>query len=228
MPRLLLFVLLLCAGCARLAEVGRAPEFSPPSGNEGRFAGDDYPTPSGAGGQVDGKMASLWTGAKKSLFGDRRAGHRGDILTVVIQIDDSAQINNTSGRSRAGSDKMGIPGLLGIPQRINRHLPSGASMADAIDTNSSSSYQGNGSIQRNEKVTLRIAATVIEELTNGILRLAGTQEVRVNNELRELTVTGYVRPEDISRQNEVTYDKIAGARISYGGRGQITDVQQPR
>ena len=107
-------------------------------------------------------------------------------------------------------------------------MPTGATMAEAVSTNSASSYQGSGTIQRNEKLTLRVAATVIEELANGILRLAGTQEVRVNNELRELTVTGYVRPEDITRQNEVTYDKIAGARISYGGRGQITDVQQPR
>ena len=224
--------LLLCAvavaGCARLGEVGKAPDFSPPVGNDGRFATADYPMPDTPPSAGSAETASLWSGERKSLFGDRRAGHRGDILTVVIQIDDSAQMSNTSGRTRAGSDKMGIPSLFGIPQRIDRHLPTGATMAEAVSTNSASSYQGSGTIQRNEKLTLRVAATVIEELANGILRLAGTQEVRVNNELRELTVTGYVRPEDITRQNEVTYDKIAGARISYGGRGQITDVQQPR
>lgn len=221
-------LLLTClTACTRLAEVGKAPEFSPESGTDGRFVGD-YPMPDGKPAPAGVGMASLWSGERRSLFGDRRAGHRGDILTVVIQIDDSAQISNTTGRSRAGSDKMSLPGLFGLPQRVDRHLPAGASMAEAVDTSSASSYQGSGTIQRNEKLTLRIAATVIEELPNGILRLAGTQEVRVNSELRDLTVTGYVRPEDITRQNEVGYDKIAGARISYGGRGQITDVQQPR
>ena len=83
-------------------------------------------------------------------------------------------------------------------------------------------------MQRREKLTLRVAATVVEVLQNGVLKIQGSQEVRVNFELRELLVTGYVRPEDITRQNEITYDKIAAARISYGGRGQITDVQQPR
>ena len=101
-------------------------------------------------------------------------------------------------------------------------------MADAYNTKSTSSYQGDGSVRRKEKLTLRVAATITEVLPNGVLRIQGSQEVRVNYEIRELIVTGFVRPEDISRQNEITYDKIAGARISYGGRGQITDVQQPR
>ena len=101
-------------------------------------------------------------------------------------------------------------------------------MADAAEITSSSRYQGEGSVARQERLTLRIAATVVEDLPNGVLRIEGQQEVRVNFELRELILTGYVRPVDISRQNEITYDKIAGARISYGGRGQITDVQQPR
>ena len=121
-----------------------------------------------------------------------------------------------------------MPSLFGIPQAIDSVLPDGASSAEAVATKSSSTYSGDGSVARNEKLTLRVAATVVEELPNGVLRIEGQQEVRVNFELRELLVTGFVRPIDISRQNEITYDKIAGARISYGGRGQITDVQQPR
>ena len=97
-----------------------------------------------------------------------------------------------------------------------------------MSTNSSSDSAGDGSVKRREKLTLRVAATVVEVLPNGVLEIQGTQEVRVNFELRELLVTGYVRPSDVSRQNEITYDKIASARISYGGRGQISDVQQPR
>ena len=225
---LLCLVLLPAVACGRLGDVGRAPAFTPMAGSDEQHAMYSVSMPRTTDPHAATERASLWTGERKSLFGDRRAGHRGDIVTVVVQIDDKAEISNTSGRSRAGSESMGIPSLLGIPQRIDRHLPSGASMANAVSTNGNSSYKGTGSVQRNEKLTLRIAATVVEELPNGVLHLQGSQEVRVNNELRDLIVTGYVRAEDITRQNEITYDKMAGARISYGGRGQITDVQQPR
>jgi flagellar L-ring protein precursor FlgH len=121
----------------------------------------------------------------------------------------------------------GLPEAFGIPQRLDEKLPEGASMADAFEMSSSSTFDGSGSVERQEQLTLRIAATVVEELPNGVLRIEGQQEVRVNYELRELIITGFARPIDISRQNEITYDKIAGARISYGGRGRISDVQQP-
>ncbi|SPH23441.1 Flagellar L-ring protein [Defluviimonas aquaemixtae] len=223
-----LIAALALAGCQRLENVGKAPDFTPveTGGEYFAMASPGLPATAAASQATDG--ASLWSGARGSLLGDRRAGHRGDILTVVIEIDDKAEISNSSGRSRAGSDSMGIPDLFGIPQRLDRNFPEGASMANAVSTASSSSYQGDGSVARKEKLTLRVAATVVESLPNGVLRIQGSQEVRVNFEVRELIVQGFVRPEDISRQNEITYDKIAGARISYGGRGQITDVQQPR
>ena len=219
---------LLTAGCQSLQNVGKAPTFSPvESGNEYfAMSGSDLPDGSQSGGAST--EASLWSGSRASLLGDRRAVQRGDILTVVIEIDDKAEISNSSGRSRASSDKMGIPSLLGIPQRLDSALAEGSSLADAVTTKSSSNYQGSGSVKRNEKLTLRVAATITETLPNGVLRIQGSQEVRVNFEIRELLVSGFVRPEDISRQNEITYDKVAGARISYGGRGQITAVQQPR
>ncbi|MGB7262947.1 MAG: flagellar basal body L-ring protein FlgH [Albidovulum sp.] len=224
----LVVAILVIGGCQRLENVGKAPAFSPvETGNE-YFAMTSPGLPVSTGPRQATDGASLWTGARGSLLGDRRAGERGDIMTVVIEIDDKAEISNSTGRSRAGSDSMGIPQLLGIPQRIDEHLPAGASTANAVATNSQSSYQGDGSVARKEKLTLRVAATIVESLPNGVLRIHGSQEVRVNFEVRELIVQGFVRPEDISRQNEITYDKIAGARISYGGRGQITDVQQPR
>jgi flagellar L-ring protein precursor FlgH len=107
-------------------------------------------------------------------------------------------------------------------------LPAGASLDEAVAINSSSASSGDGSVKRNEKLTLRVAATIVNVLPNGVFEISGSQELRVNFELRELLVSGFVRPEDISRKNEITYDKIASARVSYGGRGQITDVQQPR
>ena len=225
-PQIVLLIAL--TACGRLEDVGKAPAFTPvESGNE-FYAMSSVPMPETTPMRQPTQEASLWSGSRHSLLGDRRAAQRGDILTVVIEIDDEANISNSSDRTRSGSESMAIPSLIGLPQRIDKRLPDGASMADAVSTNSSSSYAGDGSVSRNEQLTLRVAATIIETLPNGVLRIQGSQEVRVNFEVRELLVSGFVRPEDISRQNEITYDKIAGARISYGGRGQITDVQQPR
>lgn len=226
--RKILILCLVLTGCGRLDQVGRAPEFSPLEGSYQHHAMYSNPLPEDVAPDGPTDASSLWTAGRTSLFGDRRAVRRGDILTVVIEIDEKAEISNSTGRKQSGSEKMGMPSLFGIPQRIDRDLPEGADMAGAVDVTSSSTFSGNGSVARNEKLTLRVAATVVEELPNGVLRIEGQQEVRVNFELRELIVAGYVRPIDISRQNEITYDKIAGARISYGGRGQITDVQQPR
>lgn len=225
--RFVILALLCVSACGKLDQVGKTPAFTPLEGSYQHQAMYSNPMPESTDPNSPADASSLWTGERASLFGDRRAGQSGDILTVVIEIDDKAEISNSSDRSRTGSQTMGVPSLLGIPQRLNSILPTGASMADAVKTNSSSTFQGDGSVARNEKLTLRVAATVVEELPNGVLRIEGQQEVRVNFELRELVVSGYVRPADISRQNEITYDKIAGARISYGGRGQISDMQQP-
>lgn len=226
--RVLMLALALLAGCANLNQVGRAPDFTPLEGSYQHHAMYSNGIPETADPDAPADASSLWTASRASLLGDRRAGRRGDILTVVIEIDDKAEISNSSGRNRTGAQTMGVPSLFGIPQRLDPLLPEGATMAEAVSTNSTSTFSGTGSVSREEKLTLRVAATVVEELPNGVLRIEGQQEVRVNFELRELVVTGYVRPTDITRQNEITYDKIAGARISYGGRGQITDVQQPR
>ena len=229
-----LCVALLVAGCTgRLNDLGQAPAFTPIAHNQEYLVGVDRrhlgvlnqrakPTSANYAG------GSLWNSGPTSLFGDRRARTLGDIMTVVIEISDQASISNSSNRARSGADDLSIPNFLGIPQILNKSLPEGADLGTAVGVSSSSSASGNGSISRNEEITLRIAATVAEVLPNGHLVVKGTQEVRVNNELRDLQVAGIVRPEDISRKNEITYDKIAGARISYGGRGLISDMQQPR
>ncbi|KRS11311.1 flagellar L-ring protein FlgH [Roseovarius atlanticus] len=221
---------LICtvAACGRMDHFGKPPSFTPTEDTDENRAMYDPGLPLVAEPDRPVDRASLWSGGQRSLLGDRRAMKRGDILTVVIEIDDEAQISNSTSRSRNGSEDLAIPDLFGIPQRIDEDLPEGASMDNAVGINQSSSSGGDGSVSRREELTLRIAASVTQVLPNGVLAIQGSQEVRVNFELRELLVQGFVRPEDISRQNEITYDKIASARISYGGRGQITDVQQPR
>jgi flagellar L-ring protein precursor FlgH len=216
------------AGCGREDHIGKAPSFSQPAISSERVAMI-------AAGVTDrtrptrmSDTASLWSGGQRSLLGDRRAANRGDILTVVIEIDEEAEIQNASERQRSGSETLNLPDFFGIPERINQNITDGASLDSAVDIGSSSQSSGDGSVRRSEELTLRVAATVVDVLPNGVLAIEGAQEVRVNFELRELLVSGYVRPEDISRRNQITYDKIANARISYGGRGQISDMQQPR
>ncbi|NWG93602.1 MAG: flagellar basal body L-ring protein FlgH, partial [Parvularculaceae bacterium] len=161
-------------------------------------------------------------------FGDRRARKVGDIVTVLVEIDDEAEIRNRTNRARDGSEELSVPAFLGVNALARRVLPSGAGLDPAIETSSQSTTSGEGAIKRKEKIMLRVAATVVDLLANGHLVIQGSQEVRVNYELRDLRISGVVRTEDISRSNVITYDKIADARISYGGRGQISDLQKAR
>nr|WP_283424769.1 flagellar basal body L-ring protein FlgH [Shimia sagamensis] len=224
----ILLVALAVSGCGRTDHMGKAPSFTPTTNNQEHYAMMNPPLPQQASVSRRSDTASLWSGNKASLLGDRRAASRGDILTVVIEVDEKAQIKNESERNRSGSDSLSIPALAGLPQRINSRLPDGATTDPLVDLSSDSKSSGDGSVKRSEKLTLRVAATVVDVLPNGVLAIEGSQELRVNFELRELLVSGFARSEDISRQNEITFDKIASARVSYGGRGQITDVQQPR
>ena len=171
------------------------------------------------------QQGSLWSTGPSGLLGDKRARNVGDLLTVVIEIDDKAEMKNTTDRERSGSEDAGVDAFFGA----GNILPPGAmKLNPSLGINSGSEFSGSGSIKRNEKLMLRVAATVVQVLPNGQLVIQGDQEVRVNYELRDLQVTGIVRTEDISRHNEVEYDRIAGARIVYGGRGQLSSAQQPR
>ncbi|MGG7565031.1 flagellar basal body L-ring protein FlgH [Rhodovulum sp. DZ06] len=231
MIRIAILALLILAGCERLDNVGKAPTFSPPGAPlepppppaPRRVAlATPPPEPQPAGSAA----ASLWRSGPQSLFGDRRAKRPGDIVTVVIEIDDEASINNATQRSRSGSENMSVSALFGLPAVVEGALNANTDPGAALNSDSSST--GAGSVARNEQITLRVAASVVDVLPNGHMVIAGAQEVRVNYELRDLQVSGIIRPEDVSRRNEITYDRIAEARIAYGGRGQIMDVQQPR
>lgn len=178
--------------------------------------------------ELGGKASSLWREDRTALFGDPRAKAIGDILTVVIEIDDSAEFSNASNASRNDSSGLSLGGLFGYPQRMQANLPEGASMDNAVEVSSGNSSDAGGSVRRNEKLALRVAATVTDVLPNGDLSVSGRQQVQLNFETRLLEVEGVIRPEDISRRNEITYDKIAGASISYGGLGQINNMMRPK
>lgn len=167
---------------------------------------------------------SLWTGAQQGFFKDQRAKTVGDIMTVIIDIDDKGKMENTSDRSRSTNESAGMPSLLGLESK----LPASINPSNLVSGTSTSSYKGDGGTDRKEKIEMKLAATVTQVLPNGNLVIQGRQEVRVNYENRILQLAGVVRPQDVSVGNTISYDQIAEARIAYGGKGQITDVQQPR
>jgi flagellar L-ring protein precursor FlgH len=169
---------------------------------------------------------SLWRAGARAFFIDQRASRVGDILTVQINIDDNASTQNKTSAGRTSSTTAGIPHLLGLESSLGKILPGGYDPANAIETASDSSNAGSGSVSRSEKISLTIAAVVSAVLPNGNLVIQGSQEVRTNAELRQLTVSGIVRPEDISSTNTIRHTQIAEARISYGGRGDISAVQK--
>jgi flagellar L-ring protein precursor FlgH len=169
---------------------------------------------------------SLWRVGARAFFADQRARRVGDILTVMIEIDDSAKTNNTTTSGRTSSMEAGIPHLLGLESSLGKILPGGYDPANALSTNSKTSNQGSGAVDRSEKINLTIAAVVSAIMPNGNLVIQGVQEVRTNAELRQLTVAGIVRPEDISSSNTIRHTQIAEARINYGGRGDISRLQK--
>jgi flagellar L-ring protein precursor FlgH len=171
---------------------------------------------------------SLWRTGARSFFNDQRAARIGDILTVNISIQDSAQVNNTTARQRSSNEEAGIQNLLGLETVIQNALPGTPSLDPGISFGSTSAQNGTGSVNRAETVKLTVAAVITDRLPNGNLVIGGRQEVRVNNELRELLVSGVIRPEDIASDNTIEHTKIAEARISYGGRGDLTQVQRER
>lgn len=189
-------------------------------------AAQGYPTaslPRASGG------ASLWNANAGSMFSDHRAREVGDLLTVEIEIDDQASVTNSTARTRSGSDSVTAAGVFGLEEVVDRVIPGDAvGLGKGVETNGTSTSSGEGTISRGETISLRVAARVVAKLPNGHLVVTGNQEVRVNFELRDLQVAGIIRPEDITRQNTITYDRMANARISYGGRGHISDFQQPR
>lgn len=170
---------------------------------------------------------SLWRTGSRAFFKDQRAARIGDLVTVKVNVTDKANLNNETKRSRSNSEGLGLPNAFGL-ENSAAVKAAGIAPDKLLTLSSDSSSDGAGSVQRAETVTTNIAAVVTQVLPNGNLVVEGKQEIRVNFEVRELIVAGVVRPEDIESDNTIDSAKIAQARIAYGGRGQITDVQQPR
>lgn len=225
---MLLPLLALLGGCnalERASRIGEAPRMSAVSNpvQEPGYRPVSMPTP--APQDPPPTTASLWRPGSRTFLRDQRAAQVGDLITVLVSIQDTAQMNNRTQRTRNGTDQFGIPSLFGMQ---TRWLPRAADPSNLFQTSGGQTSDGNGVMARADTVTLRVAATVTQLLPNGNLVVGGRQEVRVNSELRELAVQGVIRPQDIASDNTVQHDRLAEARIAYGGRGTLSDLQQPR
>nr|WP_142848942.1 flagellar basal body L-ring protein FlgH [Telmatospirillum sp. J64-1] len=217
-----------CNTVTRLSEVGSGPKISQIENpvEHPSYRQVSMPMPQIHSSQPNAN--SLWRPGSRAFFKDQRAAQVGDILTVAVNIRDEASMNNSTTRSRSGSEAVNPLVLMGLENRIATAFSSDGDPNNLASLGSTSAAGGNGQMAREENIRVNLAAVITQILPNGNLVIAGRQEVRVNQELRELTVTGVIRPEDISSSNVISSEKIAEARISYGGRGTISDVQQPR
>jgi len=214
------------AACGSIRTALKGPELGPmnypsalvPTQQQVLTAHEPDPQPASAN--------SLWRNGARSFFHDQRAARVGDILTVLVEINDSATISNATEANRTSADQLGVTNFLGLESSLGKILPKAFNPASAINTNTAIDAKGTGTIARQEQITLTVAAIVTEVLPNGNLVIQGRQEVKTNNDLRELTVAGIARPEDITSANTILHTQLAEARIYYGGQGDLATVQK--
>jgi flagellar L-ring protein precursor FlgH len=213
-------VLSACSAVDRIENIGEAPKLAQVGNPAGHNIVADIPRPA----PITHADNSLWQPGARSFFNDPRAGHIGDVITVNVSTADAAKLSNTTSRSRTNSENLSMDNMFGL----ETVLPSAMTPGSLVKTGSDNSNVGTGAVARSESINLTLAALVAQVLPNGNLVIDGHQQVRVNNELRDMRVSGIVRREDITQDNTVNLTQIAEARISYGGRGTVSDVQQPR
>lgn len=221
----------LLAGCnslERLSQVGEEPPLNPVENPTHHYNYKPVSMPMPEPQTAKRMPNSLWRSGSRAFFKDLRANQVGDIVTVTIAIDDEAEMENTTTRNRNTSETVDVPALGGYEAALDQILPEAVDPTDFLELGGTTQNTGGGSIERSEDITLNVAAVVTQVLPNGNLVIHGRQETRVNYEVRELQIAGVIRPQDISAQNTINYEEIAEARLAYGGRGHISDFQQPR
>jgi flagellar L-ring protein precursor FlgH len=215
-----------CSAIDRLRMIGEAPPLTAIENPVSQPGYRPVQMPMPAPQPVSYNPNSLWRNGSRAFFKDQRAHQVGDIMTVKVKITDKAKYENETQRSRVNKEDSGITDFAGA-----KLLKGNAALVmpgRILTADSNASSDGKGTIDRKEELSTNVATVVTQLLPNGNLVIEGRQEIRVNFEVRELIVAGIVRPEDIESDNTIDSTKIAQARIAYGGRGQITDVQQPR
>ena len=224
-PLLACLLLSGCGSLSRLSEVGRAPAMTPTADPTKDPTWRPVSMPMPAREPTPNEANALWRPGSRAFFKDQRAAQVGDIVTILVSMNDNANVQNATKTSRTSGQTGSLASFFGLQTRLP---PSISDPSNILNVGSTSTNAGSGQIQRNEAVTIRLAGVVTQVLPNGNLVVSARQEFRVNNELRDLQVTGVIRPQDIASDNTVLHDRLAEARISYGGRGELTEVQHTR
>ena len=209
-----------CSAVDRIRNIGETPKLDAVGNPAGTKIVEEIPRPA----PLSHADNSLWQPGAQTFFHDPRAMHVGDVITVNVTVADTAKLDNTTSRSRTNSDDANLTNFFGL----EKALPSSIDPANVVKMGSDNSNVGTGSIQRDETINMTLAALVAQVLPNGNLVIDGHQQVKVNSEMRDMRLSGIVRTEDITAANTVDLSQIAEARVSYGGRGTVSDMQQPR
>jgi flagellar L-ring protein precursor FlgH len=218
-----------CNTVSKLSEVGDGPKLTEITNPTAMPDYRPVSLPMPAAKTQQENPNSLWRQGSKAFFKDHRAKEIGDILTVNLSLNDKASFANKTERTRADRETADVSALLGFETKLAKNnLPGGFNPSAAANFGNNHATSGDGTIDRNEQINLTFAAVVTQILPNGSLVIMGRQELLVNAEIRELMVTGVVRPGDIESNNTVTHDRIAEMRVAYGGRGTLSNLQQPR
>jgi flagellar L-ring protein FlgH len=224
-PTLACLLLAGCGSLTRLSEVGRAPSMTPTSDPTKEPTWRPVSMPMPAKEPTPNEVNSLWRSGSRAFFKDQRAAQVGDIVTILVAMNDTANVKNATTTTRASAETGGAANFFGMEKLLPKNITDPSKL---LSVNSGNNSGGSGQIQRTDAVTVRVAGVVTQVLPNGNLVVAARQEFRVNHELRELQVTGVIRPQDIASDNTVLHDRMAEARIAYGGRGELTEVQHAR
>ncbi len=225
MPALACVLLVGCGSLTRLSEVGRAPTMTPTADPTKDPTWRPVTMPMPASEPTPNEANALWRSGSRAFFKDQRAAQVGDIVTILVSMNDTANLKNATTTSRTSGETGSLAQFFGLQSRLPSSIPDPGKILDVGSTNNNG---GSGQIQRTDAVTIRLAGVVTQVLPNGNLVVSARQEFLVNHELRELEVTGVIRPQDIASNNTVLHDRMAEARITYGGRGELTEVQHTR
>lgn len=217
-----------CNTLERLSQVGEEPKMTRVQNPTHRAGYRPVSMPMPAPVRAERAPNSLWRPGSRAFFKDLRANQVGDIVTVQVVVADKAELDNSTTRTRNNAETASLNNFLGYEAALDAIFPETIDNINLVDGGSTANVAGTGAIDREEDIETKVAAIVTQVLPNGNLVIEGRQETRVNAEVRELQITGIIRPQDITNSNTINYEQVAEARLVYGGRGTLTDYQTPR
>lgn len=175
---------------------------------------------------ADYSRGSIWQANSSGLTEEFKARRKGDIVTILIAETASASKAAKTDTSRATAISAGMPNFMGL-ETAGFFTKNFGDLSKLLNASTDSTYAGSGSTSRQESLNATISAKVIDVLPNGNLQIEGRRNVKVNNEDQIIVVEGTVRPSDINAANVVNSGFVADARITYSGKGIISDRQSP-